>query len=87
MLPVKVIASEWMTPRYPEGRIEEMVADSIGLRCLSKKDISEFNHETYEKLRSDFGIYDEARDIALAVAVARKAMQGHIDLPPLSRTS
>lgn len=37
MLPVKVIASEWMTPRYPEGRIEEMVADSIGLRCFSKK--------------------------------------------------
>ncbi|MBZ2706892.1 hypothetical protein IPS52_16670 [Xanthomonas perforans] len=80
MLPVKVIASEWMTPRYPEGRIEEMVADSIGLRCLSKKDISEFNHETYEKLRSDFGIYDEARDIALAVAVARKAMQGHMSV-------
>ncbi|WP_078562942.1 beta-ketoacyl synthase N-terminal-like domain-containing protein [Xanthomonas axonopodis] len=76
MRPVKIVASEWMTPRYPEGRIDEVAADALDIKCFSKNDVCEFTQNTYKKLRDDFGICDEAKDIALAVAIAHRAMQG-----------
>ncbi|WLA12158.1 hypothetical protein MO327_18735 [Xanthomonas translucens] len=65
-----------MTPRYPEGLIENVAADAAGGKCFSITDATVFSQDVYAKLRNEFGVYRGSKDIVLAVSIARRAMQG-----------
>ena len=75
MCAAQIMASQWMTPRYPSGSLKKILADADAGACISTECEKEFSREMYAKLRSEFGLPDVVRDIPLALSVAGDAIR------------